>query len=221
MFNNNSLQKLMYLVSPALPVGAYAYSQGLEFAVDGGWLKTEADVSAWIAGVMENSLAELDMPVLVRVYNAWQQGDIEQVKYWNHFLRAGRETHELLLEDDQLGIALKRLLISLEIPHAGEVEKPAFATLFALAGMHWQVPIAQLLQGFAWAWLENQVAAATKLVPFGQTQAQKVILALQPNIAPACEKAFILKDDELGAGLPALAIASAKHERQYSRLFRS
>lgn len=221
MTNNAALQKLMYLVSPALPVGAYAYSQGLEYAVDGGWLKTEDDVKDWIAGVMAHSLAELDLPILIRCYRAWQKGDVDNVRHWNHFLRAGRETHELLLEDDQLGIALQRLLVSLEVPHAGEIKKPTFASLFSLAGMYWEVPIEQLIQGFTWSWLENQVAAATKLVPFGQTQAQKVILALQPNIDPACEKAFHLQDEELGAGLPALAIASAQHERQYSRLFRS
>lgn len=221
MTSNAALQKLMYLVSPALPVGAYAYSQGLEHAVDSGWLKTEIDVSNWIAGVLSHSVAELDLPILIRCYSAWQAQDIDRVIYWNHFLRAGRETRELLLEDDQLGIALQRLLVALEVPCADKMKKPTFAALFSLAGMHWQVPIEQLAQGFTWSWLENQVAAATKLVPFGQTQAQKVILALQPNIDPACEKAFNLKDEELGAGLPALAIASAQHERQYSRLFRS
>lgn len=221
VLNDASLLKLMYMVSPALPVGAYAYSQGLEFAIDGGWLKTEADVTDWVSGVLRHSVATLDLPVLLRCFDAWSEGDIETAIYWNHILRAGRETAELLLEDDQLGVALQRLLVSHEIEAAQSITTPSFASLFALAGVTWQVPKQSLCLGFAWSWLENQIAAATKLVPFGQTQAQQILLALQPHLIEACDIAAQLTDDEIGAGLPALAIASSKHERQYSRLFRS
>lgn len=219
----NPQLKLMYLVSPALPIGAYAYSQGLEYAVDSGWLKTQTEVGDWIEGLLKHSVGELDLPVLVRIYRAWQENDLPAVIYWNNYLRANRETSEMLLEDEQLGQALRRLLVSLDVPRSESfAEEPVcFVTLFALAGVEWQIELNKLLEGFCWSWLENQVAAATKLVPLGQTQAQKLLMQIMPVIPPVCESAALIGDDEIGVGLPALAIASAMHERQYSRLFRS
>lgn len=213
----------MHLVSPALPVGAYAYSGGQEYAVDSGWIKTEKEIANWISGIMHYSLANLDLPVLMRMYKAWQTEEMESVNYWNNYLRACRESKELLLEDEQMGLALQRLLVSLELPNADlKLDKPvSFISMFTLAGTQWKIPPADLAQGFVWSWLENQIAAATKTVPLGQTQAQKLLVQLMEDIPEVCKKAELIADDEIGVGLPALAIASAKHERQYSRLFRS
>ena len=221
--NSTALLKLFNLISPALPVGAYAYSNGQEYAVDVGWLKTESDIADWVRGVMQHGIAELDVPILIRFYQAWEQNDIAQVNYWNDFLRANRETRELLLEDEQLGQALQRLLLSLNIPQAETtLNKPAsFVCMFALAGVYWKIPCADLTQGFVWSWLENQIAAATKTVPLGQTQAQKLLVQLMEDIPEVCTHAQTITDNEVGVGLPAFAIASARHERQYSRLFRS
>ncbi len=219
-----ALLHLMHLVSPALPVGAYAYSQGLEYAIDNGGLTTAALIKPWLAGVLRHGLATTDLPILMRCYQAWGTGDTETINYWNAYLGACRETRELLLEDEQLGQALLRLLVALDVPEARTHawrSPPTFACLFAVAGHHWQVPLDQLLQGFAWTWLENQVAAATKLVPLGQTQAQQLLLALLPDIAPACAIAHNISDDLIGQGLPGLAMASCLHETQYTRLFRS
>jgi urease accessory protein len=97
----------------------------------------------------------------------------------------------------------------------------SFASQFALACHHWKIPAADAVQGFIWAWLENQIAAATKLVPLGQTQAQKLLVCLMKDIPPIAEKALQLPDEDIGWSLPGVVMASAKHERQYSRLFRS
>ena len=220
---NYRLLHLMHLVSPALPVGAYAYSQGQEYAIDAGWLNVDGALDDWIAGILENSFAYLDLPLLKRFYCAWQADDLVAVNYWNDYLRASRETHELLLEDEQLGVALQRLLVSLEIDGAANkfCATPCFANLFALVGLRRDIPLKDLMQGFAWSWLENQISAATKAVPLGQTHAQKLITKLMVLIPPACDLAMELPDEQLGIGLPGLAMASAKHERQYSRLFRS
>lgn len=219
----NPLLHLLHLVSPALPVGAYAYSQGQEYAVDRGWLSTPGALAEWIRGVLRHSVGYLDLPLLPRLYQAWQAGDMVRVDHWNSFARGNRETAELLLEDEQLGVALQRLLVSLDVPGAGEtlLDAPCFVTQFALAGAHWQISQEDLMQGYAYSWLENQVAAATKIVPLGQTQAQKLLLELITAIPDVCTQAQQLADDELGVGLPALALASSRHERQYSRLFRS
>lgn len=218
-----SLLKLLYLVSPALPIGAYAYSQGQEYAVDGGWLDGEAELSDWILGVMRHSVGTTDLPVLLRCYRAWECNDASALNEWNDLLIATRETKELLLEDEQLGMGLVRVLETHGFTrHQDQFHaKPSFATLFALAGQQWQIPIETLMHGFLWSWLENQVAAATKTVPLGQTQAQRIMMALMDSIPEITKAAMQVPDESIGAGLPGLAMASCLHERQYSRLFRS
>ena len=213
----------MHLVSPALPVGAYAYSQGLEFAIDEQWLKDESAVSDWIANIMRLSVGQLDAPIMARCYDAWQHETTDLVLYWNQWLLACRETKELLLEDQQLGQALQRLLQSLSVPHSLQSYRsaPSYASQFALACCHWQIPKDDAVQGFIYSWLENQIAAATKIVPLGQTRAQQMLLSLIEDIPSIAQTALIIKDEDLGISLPGLAMASAQHERQYSRLFRS
>src|SRR5690606_6791471 len=211
---NASLLHLMHLVSPALPVGAYAYSQGLEYAVDSGWLSKEAALEDWLRGVMTFGFGQLDAPILLRCLHALRGEDGCALNHWNQFLLACRETQELLLEDTQLGMALQRLLRSLEV---AEVEIPSkevsFASQFALACHHWNIADEDAVQGFIWAWLENQIAAATKLIPLGQTQAQKLLVCLMKDIPQIAEKALRLPDDEIGWSLPGVVMASAKHER--------
>ena len=216
------LLHLMQLVSPALPVGAYAYSQGQEYAVDQGWVASLDEAEDWIAGVLRYSVGRLDLPVLWRLLAAAEQGDVESLLEWDDYLSASRESAELLLEDRQMGEALWRLLGELNI--AGEwpeEQAPSFATGFALAAKAWGIDPDRAMQGFGWSWLENQVAAAIKLVPLGQTDGQRLQIRLMPVLEEVVTLAMALSDDEIGAGLPGLAVASARHETQYSRLFRS
>ena len=212
---------LWHLVSPALPVGAYAYSQGLEFAIEDGWLSAPGALDDWLAGLLLEGLARTDLPALSRCLDAWQTDDTAALGYWNDWLRASRETSELLLEDEQMGLALWRLLNDLEVPDCALEAPPGYVSQFARACTHWGIDTANALQGFAWSWLENQVTSATKLVPLGQTAAQRHLLDLMPAIADACNRARTLADDELGGSLPGLAMASAAHEQQHARLFRS
>ncbi len=224
MIKTHSLLHLLQLSSATLPVGAYAYSQGLEYAIDHYGLKDKDAVEHWIHALMKRSLGSLDLPVLRRMYTAWSNKDYETINFWNDFLLANRETHELLLEDEQLGLALGRLLKSLAVTtetQAFDLLSPSFVSQFSLAGAYWKIGIEELCQGFVWSWLENQVAAATKLVPLGQTQAQQLLLKLIASIPPIVAHSTQLNDDELGVSLPGLTMVSALHERQYSRLFRS
>lgn len=223
-YSSLALLHMFHLSSPALPVGAYAYSQGLEYAIDSGQLKTAADVADWLRGVLHHGFGKLDLPVLMAAYRAWQHNDFLAVNEWNFFLRACRETSELLLEDEQLGVALQRLLLDLEAP-ASAINtlnaKPTFAIMFALAGQHWKIPLTDLMHSFAYSWLENQVAAATKILPLGQTAAQKLLLQILPEIPNAIAAAQTLPVEAIGASLPGQVMASSSHEYQYSRLFRS
>ncbi|WP_414980674.1 urease accessory protein UreF [Congregibacter sp.] len=212
---------LLHLSSPALPIGAYAYSQGLEYAIEAGWVEGE-ELNRWLHDGMMLGVAQLDLPVLLRALAALGGNDTETLNHWNNQLLASRETSELLLEDQQIGTALLRLLTGLETPDIPIFgQKPAYAIAFAVACHRWGIQTDAALQGYAYSWLENQVTAATKLVPLGQTAAQRMLLKLLKQIPEACTHAMTVDDCEIGLSLPGLAMASSRHERQHTRLFRS
>lgn len=216
-----ALLRLLQLSSASLPVGGYAFSQGLEYAVDAGWIKNLGDTRQWLSVQLMDAIAQVDCPLLLRCYRALQVGDINKLHYWNHYTLACRETRELRLTDTATGSALMRLVAQLQIETPLFNGETSFVAAFAIAAHHWRLDEEAAALGLTWSWLENQVAAATKLVPLGQTQAQQLLGEIQQQVPTAIQRAQQLQDDELGAGLPALAIASAKHETQYSRLFRS
>ncbi len=219
-----SLVRLLQLVSPALPVGAYAYSQGMEHAVQADWVHDRNTAQEWITGVMQHNLATLDLPVLCRCHDAWKNEDETALHHWSRFLGACRETAELRAEDRQMGLALCRLLQDLQIAEANPWLAEAhcnWVLMFALAAVRWEIPLPEACTGFLWSWCENQVAAAIKLVPLGQTDGQRILQVCSQQIPGLVQQAQTLPDDALGQFSPALAIGSALHEGQYSRMFRS
>jgi urease accessory protein len=219
----HALLRLCHLVSPALPVGAYAYSQGLEYAVHAGWVHDEASTLDWLQGLSANAIGTLDLPILLRLYRAWSVSDLPAVRHWSAQLLAARETSELRAEELHLGRALARVLVELEIGEAGEWQQaaPTFATLFSLAAVRWRIDAADALRGYLWAWSENQVLAALKLVPLGQSSGQRLLHRLTAAMPGIIERAQTLGDEAIGVGTMSQAFASALHETQYSRLFRS
>jgi urease accessory protein len=216
--------RLFQLISPSLPVGAFAYSQGIEWAVEAGWIRDAESLAAWLAGLLDDGLAHLDLPILLRLQRAWASGDTAAVGRWNMILLAGRETAELRAEEANRGRALAALLPELGIPVPGGDWARVAATQsagFALAAAVWGIVPRDAALGFAWSWLENQVLAGIKAVPLGQTAGQRSLLALADRIPAAVDTALALDDADIGAGAPALAVASSRHETQYTRLFRS
>lgn len=219
-----ALLKLMRLVSPLLPVGAYAYSQGLEHAVERGLVSDESTAAAWITGVMGQTVSTLDIPLLVRLQQAWQVNDMTAIDYWSAFLSACRETAELRAEDRQLGLALSRLLAELGLQEAVALREHPHMNWplpFALACARWHIDAYHCALGYLWSWCENQVAAAIKLVPLGQTAGQRILgrcIELMPELV---QTHLELPEADIGQLAQGLAIASAQHETQYSRLFRS
>jgi urease accessory protein len=218
------LLRLLQLVSPALPIGAFAYSQGLEWAIEGGWVKDEADLESWLEDLLRGSLIHVDLPALARLYQACTRGDAHALVRWSSWLLACRETAELRAEERQRGRALAALLADLGVPGAKRwrslLESSQIAS-FALAAQADGIALRDALLGYAWSWLEGQVLAGVKLVPLGQTAGQRVQRHLGRRLPSAVQTALTLADDELGATTPALAIASSRHETQYTRLFRS
>ena len=220
--------RLLQLISPTLPTGAFTYSQGLEWAVECGWVRNEQDTRQWLQSVLNDSLQTLELPVLARLYEAVSEHNHASFQYWSHWLYANRETSELRDEETQRARALYTVLGNLpDSQHWRELEDWRDALMqcqlggYALAASHWQINLPDLLRGFTWSWLENAVAAAIKLVPLGQTEGQRLLYELSAEIGGIVEQATTFDDSSLGASTPALAIASSQHETQYSRLFRS
>jgi len=220
-FNKSSI-RLWQLISPTLPIGAYSYSQGLEYAIERDWVNSEKTASDWILGQINNNLSMLDVPVFLRLIDAWKNGHIDKVEYWNEIILALREASELRQEDCNLGAATVKVLTGLDVRMpALEKEDMAFVTVFSFACHYWSIDKMEAVHGLLWSWCENQVAAAIKLVPLGQTSGQRIMSEAIEIIMQSIIKAQQCTDEEIGLLAPGLAIASALHETQYTRLFRS
>jgi urease accessory protein len=222
-----TLTRLLQLVSPLLPVGAYCYSQGLEWAIECGDVKDEETAKTWVGDVLNTYQANFDLPVLNRLYSAWESDDQQAVQEWDAFYQAGRDTAEGLAETRQMGYSLCRLLNDLNILPAdfmskiNQLQQPAFITVYAGVAQFWQISASDALHGYAWSWLENQVSAAMKAVPLGQVAGQKILYVIGHQLSSLVQESMHIKDDEISNFNPLLSIAGCQHEMQYSRLFRS
>jgi urease accessory protein len=215
-----SLARLLQLASPTLPVGAYSYSGGLESAVEAGVVKDAETAEQWIGDVLEHAVARMEAPIMFSFVSNFLKKDLLKVKETNEIFLASRETAELRAETVQMGYSLNRLLKDLGIGEV-PVEEPSFPAAFAFAAAHWKIAPEAALQAYLWSWLENQVMAAVKAVPLGQTDGQKLLLHLADRLLSLVEKARKMKDEDMGNFVPGLAMLSSQHETQYSRLFRS
>ena len=221
------LVRLLQLASPALPIGAYSYSQGLERVVEDGVVHDAASARAWIGDVLELVVARGEAAIAWRLFAAAQRGDWPLFVTWNAWFRASRETAELRAETEQMGSSLAKLagdLALLDLPACQALERVAPVTLpaaYALAARGFAVPVDAALTAYVWSWLENQVLAAVKLVPLGQVAGQRLLASLGANIPAAVMTAATIGDDDLSTFAPGVALASARHETQYTRLFRS
>ena len=219
-----TLLRLLQLCSGTLPIGGFTYSQGIEWAVECGWITDQASLTGWLTDLITTSLAQVEIPVLTRLYRACEQGDDTALAYWSDWLLANRESRELRDEERNRGRALASLLVDLNIPRAAEWRDTLAGCQsagFALACHAWQIPLTQAAQGFAWTWLENLALSGVKLIPLGQTAGQRILRDLGDAASHAVQRGRTLPDDDMGASAPALAIASSRHETQYTRLFRS
>jgi urease accessory protein len=221
------LVRLLQLASPALPVGAYSYSQGLESACEAKIVRDKLSAQHWIRDVLQFTMATMEAPVVVRLYLAWHLADLQSVAYWNSFFLASRESAELRAETEQMGYSLAKLLSDgafcepTQLVKLNEFRPKSFPLVFAFAAVSFAVPLVEALTAYLWSWLENQVIAAVKLVPLGQVAGQSMLFELGKEIPDLVEQALVRDDDDLCNLSPGLAILSAQHETQYSRLFRS
>jgi urease accessory protein len=222
-----ALTRLLQLASPALPVGAYTYSQGLEWAVEAGLVRDESGAQRWIADLLAGSVARFELPALGRLLAAWRDGDEARVAALDARYLASRETAELRAETRQMGHSLRRLLNDLDgIPEAlpaavHRLDQPAFITVWSGLAAAWEIPAEDALCAWAWSWAENQTMAAIKTVPLGQAAGQRILQALGGCIPAFAAAALRQPEDDDANFAPGFAIACACHETQYTRLFRS
>lgn len=222
-----SLLQLIWLASPALPVGGFSYSETLEAAVDAGLAADEAGAARWIADQLQLALARSELPVLAAAIGAWRGGDRARLQTLNDWVLQTRESRELRGQAEQMGRSMTEWLKNRGAPDervawlAGLAPAPSWPLAFALAAADSGAPARAALLAFAFGWAENMVQAALKAVPLGQGAGQRVLAALAGAIPAAVEHALVLPDESRQAFSPLLAIRSAQHEVQYSRLFRS
>ncbi|HCO43536.1 MAG TPA: urease accessory protein UreF [Gammaproteobacteria bacterium] len=216
--------RLRQLTSATLPVGAFAYSQGLETAVELGWVGDLPQAAAWIGGQLQHSLARVEVPLLARLMAAFSAEDRDAAMHWSGLLLAMRDTAELRAQERALASAWAVLLGDLDLDDARtwvDLPQRTALALFALAATRFRIAPPTAAQACLWAWLEAQVSAAVRAVPLGHTAAQRLLYELAQDIPAVVASGLAVADADIGAAAPALAIASCRHETQYSRLFRS
>lgn len=223
-----ALVRLLQLASPTLPVGAYSYSQGLEQAIACGIVADRDTLARWIGDVLEFSLARWEAPLVARLLRAWRVGDANTVLHLDARFVASRETAELRAETLQMGHSLARLLAGSEALATAEVRtvlrehsELSYPATWSAAAACASVDESTAVQTYLWSWLENQVLAALKAMPLGQSAGQRLLADLGARIPALAASALACDEREFGNWTPGLALASAAHETQYSRLFRS
>jgi len=222
-----ALLQLMQLASPALPVGGFSYSEGLEAAVEAGLARDEAQAGDWLLDQLHLSLARADLPVLAEALPAWKRGDLARIRELNDWVQHTRESAELRQQTQQMGRSLVEWLKNRQPPDARVAQlaalqpAPTWPVAFALAAARCDAPRRDVLLAFGFGWAENMVQAAMRSVPLGQSAAQRMLARLIEALPGAVQQATELPDEQRQAFTPMLAILSAQHETQYSRLFRS
>jgi urease accessory protein len=227
------LLQLMWLASPTLPIGGFSYSEGLEAAVEAGFVTDEAQCRAWLIDQLELGLACNELAVIAQALDAWPRGDLARVRRLNDWVLATRETAEQRLQTEQMGRSLAAW-VQQRVQGGGDAARldhvaallalppaPTQPLAFALACSHTGAAARDALLAAGFGWAENMVQAALRAVPLGQSAGQRILAALVAALPTTVDHALALGDDERLAALPALAILGARHETQYSRLFRS
>jgi urease accessory protein len=225
--NDVALLALLQLTSPALPVGAYSYSEGLETLIDRQLITNTEQLQLWLTASLTTGSIGIEAAIILRAYQAWTDRDLNQLAHWNHWLSATRESYELQQQNWQMGRSLLKLLRDLQPQVEWSIlentlgENCNFAIAFAIASALGEIDARTALLGYLYSWASNLVSAGIKLMPLGQTAGQRLLLNLSTPIVAAVDRALVLPDEDLFSCNWGLALASMTHETQYSRLFRS
>ena len=221
-----SLLQLIWLASPALPVGGFSYSEVLEVAVERAGVATESIALDWLVDQLHLTIARGDLAVIAQTIPAWREADLPRIRQLNDWVLQTRETSELRLQAEQMGRSLLDWLRNHDGANPQHIDafaqmQPTYPVAFALAASQTAACVRDCLLAYAFGWAENMMQAALKSVPLGQSAGQRILARLSRDIPSAVESAMLLADGDRQAFSPMLAILSSQHETQYSRLFRS
>lgn len=219
------LPRLLQLASPALPVGAYAYSEGLETLIASGTVADAAALAHWLQWALAVGSIRLDAAVLARVMGAMEAGDAATVAHWNAWLAATRETAELRAQQAQMGLSLASLgrqLVPESTPWLDACGmEVGFAVAFGVLAACWGLAPRLAVLGYLQAWATNLVTVGVKSIPLGQTAGQQLLLALDARLVATCDEVLGWPEEDWAVCGWGPALASMAHETQYSRLYRS
>ena len=222
----SALLSLIWLASPALPIGGFSYSEGLEAAVDHGLVTNEASATGWLTTQLELVQARGDMALIAKAIPALKTNDFPEATRLNQWVLMTRETAEMRLQSVQMGRSLLDLLRNLNRLTSAqarwvETQTPTLPMMMALAFANSDASVTHALHAYSFGWAENMTQAAIKTIPLGQSAGQRMLMALARAIPTAVDRAIALPEEDRVAFAPHLAILSSRHEHQYSRLFRS
>jgi len=217
MTTERALLDILHLFSPSLPIGAFAFSQGLEAAIESGHVRDAVALETWCDGVLRDSVQTLDCYYL---RNAYQARSAVEWAGLNEQILTSRETAELLQEDLLLGTSLNKWAEEQGIDSPNS-DGNSVVALYGWVAKKLEIPEDWAVTGFLWSWLDNQITVAAKAVPLGQQVLQGVLMSLKPRILDCVIQSKFTRLDTAFSTVPNLAILSAQHETQYSRLFRS
>ncbi len=218
---------LLHLASPALPIGGFSYSQGLEGAVECRFVRDGETAREWIRNGLEIILAANELPVVAILHRAWERQNYAEVNLHNAWFLASRESLELRLETEQMGWSLAQLAMSLEWHDDNrrtalrDMKPIGLPTAFAVAAGALGIDVESCVTAYCFSWIENQVAAAIKAIPLGQVAGQRILFGMHSIVPNVVLRAINTGPDQVSTFAPQLAIISSRHATQYSRLFRS
>lgn len=219
-----AMLRMLQLSSSLCPIGAFAYSQGLETAIERAWVLGESDLTEWLSGIGAHALTRLDLPILQRAHAAALAADEARLWAFAERMLASREARELAEQERQLGSSLASVLVNLGVvaalPFRGH-PSASYVVSFAIGAAHFGLDVELALLGYSFAWCEQQVSAASRLVPLGHMAAQRALSATLAEVPRWVERSLGVPDGEIGSSTPGLAMSAAWHETQYTRLFRS
>lgn len=225
MTNSQTLFKLLQLVSPALPVGAYSYSEGLEALVQAGTIDSSEAMIGWLQQELAVGLIRVEAGVVGRVHDAAIAGNRVAISEWNDWLSAIRETEEVRQQSWAMGRALGRLAAQIQPdiqPSLEAIGTPCnFAVGFGLLAARWEIDAETTVLGYLHSWVSNLITSAVKLIPLGQTTGQQLLLELYPRLEAAAQDGLAMEPADLALSGWGASLASMHHEELYSRLFRS
>ena len=228
--DSSHLLTLLQLASPALPVGAYSYSEGIETLAAQGIVTDGAALFNWLAQELKGGGIRLETANMGWCYIAAQQPQThtdDVIDQWNQWLSAFRETEEMRSQSWQMGRSLLRLFNDIEpdlarqLPPTATRENCNFAIAYGLVAQAWDIPLAAVSLAFLHSWAANLVSAAVRSVPLGQTEGQRLLRQLITPIQQAQTEIASLTETDLMACSWGVTLASMQHETEYSRLFRS